>query len=126
MIATIVTFFLDLGGYSGALAVALYSKWFYLCYYLQPTAVGPVVSMIIQVLWDVKDFLSILLIGVVAYTSAMLVLVKQTEEVEGFETIFFGLFTSFKALLFGDFDTETGVRAHVCVACRLDGGRELW
>eukprot|EP00049_Salpingoeca_infusionum_P015675 m.306947 g.306947 ORF g.306947 m.306947 type:complete len:1444 (-) comp15929_c0_seq1:219-4550(-) len=62
------------------LAVALYFRWFGVLYYLQPFSnTGPLVRMILAILVDMRFFLLILSVSIVAaYTSFRLLLLQRT------------------------------------------------
>ena len=109
------------------LALALFLKWLGLLYFLQAfSATGPLVRMVFQIIVDMRHFMAILLVAVLASASSFYALLHHSTRHDahahsadyddddsngsGSNNPFRGagqtLFFMFKMLLLGDFDTD--------------------
>lgn len=96
------------------LAVALFLKWLGLLYFLQAfSSTGPLVRMVFQIIVDMRYFLVVLSIALLAAGSAFYALLHNSEsESEAnnpFRTPGAALFFMFRMLILGDFDTDSFV-----------------
>ena len=111
-----------------SLALALFLKWMGLLYFLQAfSSTGPLVRMVFQIIVDMRYFVSILLVAVLASASSFYALLhhstrghthSHTDDDDGgngngsdnnsnpFRGAGHTLFFMFKMLLLGDFDTD--------------------
>ena len=89
-------------------AVMSYLKWLGVYYYLQPIPlIGPVIRMIVAILFDIKDILAVAALLVAALANGLYVLMRSQEDEEGFGNAGDALYTTYKMLLLAEFD-ETG------------------
>jgi hypothetical protein len=96
------------------LALALFLKWLGLLYFLQAfSSTGPLVRMVFQIIVDMRHFMVILLVAVLASASSFYALLHHIHPLhvdDGDDNPFRGagqtLFFMFKMLLLGDFDTD--------------------
>ncbi|EGD76392.1 hypothetical protein PTSG_07515 [Salpingoeca rosetta] len=116
-VTNVVLVFVVLGAYFAGwqharafLALAVYLRWYGLLYYLQPfQSTGPLVRMILAICFDMRYFLLVLGISIVAgWTSFRLLLRDDTTLlVEGLGDPANGLLLMFNMLLLADFELDT-------------------
>lgn len=100
-------------GFADALLlVALLSfvKWFGLLFYMQPfRATGPLVRMVLQIIADMRTFMLVLGVAVMAVGSSFFFLLQDEAAAadDGFHDPADALFTMFRLLLLVDFDVGT-------------------
>ena len=101
------------GGWEHArafLAVAVYLRWYGVLYYLQPfQSTGPLVRMILAIVYDMRYFMLVLCISIAAvWTSFRLLLLDDaTLPLEELGDPANGLLLTFNMLLLADFDLAT-------------------
>ena len=93
-----------------SLSVAVFFWWMGLLYYMQALHVGPVIRMIIDMLYDISDILLVFFVLLLAISNSLVTLLKGAEDT-GFETFQTSLFTSYKLLLLGEFDDADFITA---------------
>jgi hypothetical protein len=100
-----------------SLAIALFLKWLGLLYFLQAfSSTGPLVRMVYQIIVDMRHFMFILLVAVLASASSFYALLHQSGPLYSkdggaspqnpFRGVRQTLFFMFKMLLLGDFDVD--------------------
>jgi hypothetical protein len=100
-LALCVAFFLGWQHTKAVLAVAVYFRWLGLLYYLQPLkATGPLVRMIVAICYDVRYFIMVLGIALVATFLVLHMLVTG----DGYGQPGTALFATYNMLFLGDFD----------------------
>lgn len=105
-IAILVTYQLGLEDVEVLLAVAVFFRWYGLLFYLQAfRSTGPLIRMILAILQDIRWFLLVLVVGVLATGNAFYVLLRHEKE-PGFSDTKELSLSMFKMLILGDFDTD--------------------
>lgn len=89
------------------LALALYVKWLGVLSYMQPfEATGPLVRMIIAILYDVRYFILVLAVAVAATWTSLTLLLPEKQGYERLGDAGNGLYITFNMLLLGDFESD--------------------
>jgi WD40 repeat protein len=89
------------------LALALYVKWLGVLSYMQPfEATGPLVRMIIAILFDVRYFILVLAVAVAATWTSLTLLLPKKDGRERLGDAGNGLYITFNMLLLGDFESD--------------------
>jgi hypothetical protein len=101
-----------------SLAIALFLKWIGLLYFLQAfSSTGPLVRMVFQIIVDMRHFMLILVVAVLASASSFYALLHHARPLDSdndnsngndnpFQGVGQTLFFMFKMLLLGDFNTD--------------------
>ena len=90
-----------------ALAVLVYCKWIGLYYYLQPhSEVGPVIRMIVAIIFDIRCIALAMLIAILALSNALFTLLDNEDAAVGFLDPVDAIYTTYKMLLLVAFDDE--------------------
>lgn len=101
--ALIVSFFAGWKHTPVFLAVGVYFRWFGLLYYLQPLeTTGPLVRMIVTICFDVRYFVMVLVIALVATFLALYLLVAGGD----YGGIGTGLLVTYNMLFLGEFEVD--------------------
>lgn len=86
-------------------SLMVYLRWIGLCYYVQPfPKLGPVVQMIIVILYEILDILLVAVILILGLSNGILVLLHSESNSEGFSDPLEAIYTTYKMILLGDFD----------------------
>ena len=89
------------------LAVLVYCKWIGLYYYLQPhSEVGPVIRMIVAIIFDIRCIALAMLIAILALSNALFTLLDNEDAAVGFLDPVDAIYTTYKMLLLVAFDDE--------------------
>ena len=109
LLGSVVGFAAGWGGYRVFLAVLIVFRWIGLGFYMQAHHLtGPFVRMSVEITSDMRWFLMLLLVAIVSVASAFyLLLHNQSDGVDGFDQWPQALFTTFRMLLLGDFDSDS-------------------
>eukprot|EP00668_Euglena_longa_P035059 GGOE01045031.1.p1 GENE.GGOE01045031.1~~GGOE01045031.1.p1 ORF type:complete len:444 (-),score=165.93 GGOE01045031.1:295-1626(-) len=117
---SVVLFLLGNPQADACIALACYTRWFGFLYFMQAFGgTGRLVRMILRIIWDVKWFMLVLLLAVMASSNAFYVLIRARPECMGPDIadscdpnwLFVGstLFTTFNMVILGSFDTASFV-----------------
>lgn len=109
-LATVGLFFSSkVGMLAPVLAFPVYLKWLKLYYYLQPwKTVGPLISMVVQILLEMPWFLFIMAIIMTATANVFYLVITDSNQTDpvGFQGPLDSLFTIYQMLFLGAFETD--------------------
>ena len=111
MMGTVLSFFfLDATEYVVFLSLNIFFQWIGLFYYLQALpSYGTLIRMIVQIFYDIRGYLVILTVTIVAFANALYLMFNigsHTLGSSGYDTIQEALFSAYKLLLLSDFNDD--------------------
>eukprot|EP00039_Didymoeca_costata_P004587 m.74475 g.74475 ORF g.74475 m.74475 type:complete len:1207 (-) comp12464_c0_seq1:95-3715(-) len=117
---SIITFLESPTNFEGAFSLVVFFKWFGSFYYLQPVPkMGPVVRMIVAILFDIKDILLAMSVATLALAHSLFTLLYPVSEAEGFNSPLSALYTTYKMLFLVEFDDSTFILGHFRVLINI-------